>query len=60
MITPMTPDTPVATALPDLRAVRLDQMPALSPGTLDRVVQRVLPDRGTETVAVGTAFASSI
>ena len=57
----MTPEPQtVSTAQPDLRAVRLDQMPALTPAALDKVVQRVLPGRVTQTVALGTAFGSSI
>lgn len=55
----MTAPAPVATALPDLRKVRLDEMPSLTPATLDKVVQRVLP--GTPAAPVlGTAFASGI
>ena len=62
MITPMTPeppDAPVSTVLPDLRAVRLDQMP-LSPATLEQVVRRVLPGRPVQTVTLGTSFGSSV
>lgn len=55
----MTPDTPVDTALPDLRAVRLDEMPVLTPGAVDKVVRRVLPG-SPETIELGTAFSSSI
>lgn len=55
----MTPDAPVPTALPDLRRISLDEMPALSPAALGKVVQRVLPG-SPETVALGTAFGSSI
>ena len=63
MIAPMTPEPPetaVSTVLPDLRAVRLDEMPALTPDALDQVVARVLPGRATQTVALATPFASSI
>lgn len=56
MITPMTPDAPVSTALPDLRAVALA---ALTPAALDDVVQRILPGSAV-TPAPGTAFGSSI
>jgi hypothetical protein len=55
----MTPTDEVSTALPDLRAVRLDELPALTPAGLDRVVQRVLPGSSVAPV-FGTAFASSI
>jgi FXSXX-COOH protein len=55
----MTPTDEVSTALPDLRAVRLDEMPALPTGALDQVVQRVL--HGSPMApALGTAFGSSI
>ena len=49
----------VSTALPDLRAVRLDEMPARTPAALDKVVQRVLPGSSV-ALALGTAFGSSI
>ena len=55
----MTPETPVVTALPDLRRISLDEMPALSPGAVDKVVRRVLPG-SPETIELGTAFSSSI
>lgn len=49
----------ISTALPDLRAIRLEEMPALPSAALDQVVQRVL--RGSPmTPALGTAFGSSI
>ncbi|MGI8452044.1 MAG: hypothetical protein ACR2MP_33650 [Streptosporangiaceae bacterium] len=55
----MTLTKEVSTALPDLRAIRLDELAALTPAALDKVVQRVLP--GTPVApALGTAFASSI
>ena len=54
----MTP-APATTALPDLRAIHLDELAALTPAALDEVVQRVLP--GTPAApARGTAFGSSI
>ena len=46
--------------LPDLRAVRLGEMPALEPEALAKVIQRVLPRDAAETVTLGTAFASGI
>jgi hypothetical protein len=55
----MTRTDEVSTALPDLRAVRLDEMPALTQAALDAVVQRVLPG-SFRTPALGTAFSSSI
>jgi hypothetical protein len=55
----MTRTDEVSTALPDLRAVRLDEMPALTPAALDQVVQRVLPGSSVAP-ALGTAFGSSI
>ena len=55
----MTRTDEVSTALPDLRAVRLDEMPILTPAALDQVVQRVLPG-STGAQELGTAFASSI
>ena len=56
----MTPEPQtVSTAQPDLRAVRLDQMPALAPAALAKVVRRVLPG-SPETVELGSAFSSSI
>jgi hypothetical protein len=55
----MTRTDEVSTALPDLRAVRLDEMPALTPIALDQVVQRVLPG-SPATPVLGTAFGSSI
>ena len=48
------------TVLPDLRAVRLDNLAALTPAALDEVLRRVLPDRPVTTVKLGTAFGSSI
>ena len=51
---------PVATALPDLRGVRLDELAALGPATLGNVVARVLPGRPVETVALEPHFSSSI
>jgi hypothetical protein len=49
----------VSTALPDLSAVRLDEIPALPTETLDQLVQRVL--RGCPPApAPGMAFGSSI
>jgi hypothetical protein len=55
----MTPTDEVSTALPDLRAVRLEEMPALPTAALEQVLQRVLS--GSCTVpALGTAFGSSI
>lgn len=48
-----------STSLPDLRAVRLDELAAVTPAALNEVVQRVLP--GTPVAPVlGTAFGSSI
>ena len=59
MITPMTPDAPpVPSELADLRSIPLQEMPALAPAALDRVVQRVLP-RTVQTVVV-PAFSSAI
>jgi hypothetical protein len=55
----MTPTNEVLTALPDLRAVRLDELAALTPADLDEVVQRVLPGPPVAP-ALGTAFGSSI
>ena len=55
----MTRTDEVSTALPDLRAVRLDEMPALTPAALNKVVQRVLPGSSVASV-LGTAFGSSI
>jgi hypothetical protein len=55
----MTRTDEVSTALPDLRTVRLDEMPALMPVALDKVVQRVLPGSSVAPV-LGTAFGSSI
>lgn len=55
----MTRTDEVSTALPDLRAVRLDEMPALTPDALDQVVQRVLPGSSVAPV-LSTAFGSSI
>ena len=55
----MTPNDEASTALPDLRAVRLEEMPALPTAVLDQLVQRVLS--GSSTVpALGTSFGSSI
>jgi hypothetical protein len=59
LIGAMTRTDEVSTALPDLRAVRLDEMPALTPAALDKVVQRVLPGSSVASV-LGTAFGSSI
>jgi hypothetical protein len=55
----MTPTDEVSTALPDLRTIRLDEMPALTPAALDKVVQRVLPGSSVAPV-LGSAFSSSI
>jgi hypothetical protein len=55
----MTRTDEVSTALPDLRAQHLDEMPALTPAALDQVVQRVLPGWSV-TPALGTAFSSGI
>jgi FXSXX-COOH protein len=49
----------VSTALPDLREVRLDELAALTPAALDKVVQRVLPGSSGAPV-LGAAFGSSI
>ena len=54
----MTPDAPVSTGLPDLRAVPLGEMPALPAADLDKIVQRALP--GTPAAPPGTKFGSSI
>jgi hypothetical protein len=59
LIGAMTRTDEVSTALPDLRALRLDEMPALTPAALDKVVQRVLPGSSVAP-ALGTAFGSSI
>jgi hypothetical protein len=55
----MTATKEVSTALPDLRAVRLDEMPALTPAALDKVVQRVLPGSSVAPV-LSTSFGSHI
>jgi hypothetical protein len=55
----MTPTNEVLTALPNLGAVRLGEMPALMPAALDQVVQRVLPGFPAAPV-FGTAFSSHI
>jgi hypothetical protein len=59
LIGAMTRTDEVSTALPDLRALRLDEMPALTPAALDQVMQRVLPGSSV-TPVFGTAFGSSI
>ena len=58
----MTVPADIPAALLDLRAVRLDEMPLLSPAALDQVVRRVLPVTATAPAAPvpGTAFGSSI
>jgi len=55
----MTPNDEASAALPDLRAVRLEEMPALPTAALDQLVQRVLGGSSTEP-ALCTAFGSSI
>jgi hypothetical protein len=55
----MTPNDETSAALPDLRAVHLEAMPALPTATLDQLVQRVLSSSSAEP-ALGTAFGSSI
>lgn len=52
-------ETQKVTAIPDLRAVRIDDMP-LTPAALDEVLQRVLPGRPVVTITLGAAFASGI
>jgi hypothetical protein len=59
LIEAMTRTDEVSTALPDLRALRLGDMPALTPAALDQVVQRVLPGPSVAPV-LATAFGSSI
>lgn len=59
LIEAMTRTDEVSTALPDLRTLRLGEMPALTPAALDQVVQRVLPGSSVTSV-FGTAFGSSI
>lgn len=59
LIGAMTATDEVSTALPDLRAVRLDEMPALPTAALDQVVRRVLRSSPTAP-ELGTAFGSSI
>jgi FXSXX-COOH protein len=55
----MTLTNEVSTALPDIRAVRLNELAALTPAALDQVMRRVLPG-SSATPVLGTAFASSI
>lgn len=52
-------ETQKVTAIPDLRAVRIDDMP-LTPAALDEVLQRVLPGRPVVTITLDAAFASGI
>ena len=59
LIEAMTRTDEVSTALPDLRTLRLGEMPALTPATLGQVVQRVLPASSVAPVP-GAAFSSSI
>lgn len=54
----MTPTDDVSTALPDLQAVNLDELAALTPAALDQVVERVLPGSSVTPVPE-TAFSSS-
>lgn len=49
----------VSTELPDLRALRLSEMPALMPAALDQVVQRVLPGSSLAPVPE-TSFGSAV
>ena len=53
-------DPPVSLAFPDILALSLDEIAALAPLTLEKVVGRVLPERPVKTISLGTAFASSI
>lgn len=55
----MTPNDEASTALPDLRAVRLEERPAFPTAALDQLVRRVLSGSFTAR-ALGTAFGSSI
>jgi hypothetical protein len=55
----MTSTNEVSTMLPDLRAFRLEELPALTLAALDKVVQRVLPGLSV-TPMLSTAFGSSI
>ena len=50
-------ETEVVSAVADLRAVRLDDMPLVP---LEKIIQRVLPGTPVDTVKVGSGFASSI
>jgi FXSXX-COOH protein len=51
--------SPVSSTLPDLRSVRLAEMPTLSTVSLEQALRRVLPDSPLNPVPVA-AFQSAI